>query len=203
MTRPHFSEEQIACALRQAESGTAVAEVCRQLGASVQHAYRLAGCSRTAWYRPMAAQDQTALRMHVKRRKHLALHRWPAPIPTGRGQRWSMDFAHDALMSGRPFRVLTTVDQWRRESPLLEVAYSLTGKHVVGAFEDQLGERGLPKSLTVDHDLHPLSRVDSRSRCARSRGVERPSGGVSDTDAKRPSIPVARPRQDDHRSVAA
>ena len=41
----------------------------------------------------------------------MALHRGPAPIPTGRGQRWSMAFVHDALMSGRPFRVLTTVDQ--------------------------------------------------------------------------------------------
>ena len=34
MRRSKFSEEQIACALRQAESGTAVADVCRQLGVS-------------------------------------------------------------------------------------------------------------------------------------------------------------------------
>jgi putative transposase len=32
--RSKFSEEQIAYALRQAESGTAVADVCRQLGIS-------------------------------------------------------------------------------------------------------------------------------------------------------------------------
>jgi putative transposase len=34
MKRSKFSEEQIAYALRQAESGTAVADVCRQLGVS-------------------------------------------------------------------------------------------------------------------------------------------------------------------------
>lgn len=34
MKRSRFSEEQIAYALRQAESGTAVADVCRQLGVS-------------------------------------------------------------------------------------------------------------------------------------------------------------------------
>jgi putative transposase len=34
MKRSKFSEEQIACALRQAEGGTAVADVCRQLGSS-------------------------------------------------------------------------------------------------------------------------------------------------------------------------
>ena len=34
MRKSKFSEEQIAYALRQAESGTAVADVCRQLGIS-------------------------------------------------------------------------------------------------------------------------------------------------------------------------
>jgi len=33
-----------------------------------------------------------------------------------------MDFVHDALADGRPFRVLTVVDQWSRHSPILEVA---------------------------------------------------------------------------------
>lgn len=34
MKRSKFSEEQIAYALRQAESGTSVADICRQLGVS-------------------------------------------------------------------------------------------------------------------------------------------------------------------------
>lgn len=34
MKRTRFSDEQIAYALRQAESGTAVADVCRQIGIS-------------------------------------------------------------------------------------------------------------------------------------------------------------------------
>lgn len=34
MKRSKFTEEQIAFALRQAESGTAVAEVCRKMGVS-------------------------------------------------------------------------------------------------------------------------------------------------------------------------
>ena len=99
------------------------------------------------------------VRMRVKRRKHMALHRGPAPVPTGRGQRWSMDFVHDALMDGRAFRVFTVVDQWSRESPLLEVGFSLTGRHVVGAFEDQIGADGLPKSITVDHGTEFTSKA--------------------------------------------
>ena len=62
------------------------------------------------------------LRMRVRRRKHIALHRGPAPTPSGPTERWSMDFVHDALADGRPFRILTLVDQWSRHSPLLEVA---------------------------------------------------------------------------------
>lgn len=40
MGKKHFSEEQIAFALRQAESGTAVAEIVRKLGVSEQTFYR-------------------------------------------------------------------------------------------------------------------------------------------------------------------
>ena len=72
------------------------------------------------------------LRMRVRRRKHqAALHRGPAPAPTGPRERWSMDFVHDALADGRPFRILTVVDQWSRHSPLLEVAARQSGQGTV------------------------------------------------------------------------
>ena len=75
------------------------------------------------------------LRMRVRRRKHAALHRGPAPIPVGPTERWSMDFVHDALADGRPFRVLTVVDQWSRQSPLLMVASSMPGQRVGEALD--------------------------------------------------------------------
>ena len=40
MKRKRFTEEQIAYALRQAEGGTPVAEICRKLGVSEQTLYR-------------------------------------------------------------------------------------------------------------------------------------------------------------------
>jgi putative transposase len=75
------------------------------------------------------------LRMRVRRRKHIALHRGPAPTPVGPQERWSMDFVHDALADGRPFRVLTVVDQWSRESPLLEVATTMSGRGVADVLD--------------------------------------------------------------------
>jgi putative transposase len=45
MGKKHFTEEQIAFALRQAESGTSVAEVIRKLGL-VQHSFcKSPGCA--------------------------------------------------------------------------------------------------------------------------------------------------------------
>ena len=46
--------------------------------------------------------DGLQLRMRVRRRKHIALHRGPAPRPTGPRERWSMDFVHGARADGRP-----------------------------------------------------------------------------------------------------
>ena len=40
MKKSRFTEEQIAFALRQSESGTAVEEICRKLGVSEQTFYR-------------------------------------------------------------------------------------------------------------------------------------------------------------------
>src|SRR5262245_16511215 len=37
------------------------------------------------------------LRMRVRRRKYIALHRGPAPRPAGPTERWSRDFVDDAL----------------------------------------------------------------------------------------------------------
>ena len=50
-----------------------------------------------------------------------------------------MDFIHDTLADGRPFRLLTVVDQWSRQSPILEVASSMSGQTVGAA----LGNSGI------------------------------------------------------------
>jgi putative transposase len=99
------------------------------------------------------------LRMRVRRRKHIALHRGPAPTPVGPRERWSMDFVHDAFADGRPFRVLTVVDQWSRESPLLEVATAMSGRAVAEALDRVLGESASPRSITVDHGTEFTSRA--------------------------------------------
>jgi len=103
--------------------------------------------------------DGLQVRMRVRRRKHMALHRGPAPAPTGPSERWSMDFVHDALADGRPFRILTVVDQWSRSSPLLEVAARMSGETVGGALDRVRERTAMPRSITVDHGPEFQSRA--------------------------------------------
>ena len=99
------------------------------------------------------------VRMRVRRRKRLSLHRGPAPHPIALGERWSMDFVHDQLASGRAFRVLTVVDNWSRESVLLEVGFRLTGESVVAALTNAARHRAMPRSITVDHGTEFTSKA--------------------------------------------
>ena len=103
--------------------------------------------------------DGLQLRMRVRRRKHIALHRGPAPVPAGPRERWSMDVVHDALADGRPFRILTVVDQWSRSSPVLEVASRMSGSTVGEALDRALQDAPRPRSITVDHGTEFQSRA--------------------------------------------
>ena len=70
-----------------------------------------------------------------------------------------MDFVHDALADGRAFRVLTVVDQWSRQSPILEVASSLSGATVGQALDRVLPSAHGLRSITVDHGTEFMSRA--------------------------------------------
>lgn len=110
------------------------------------------------------------VRMRSRRKKRLSLHRGIVPVASGRNQYWSMDFVHDQLASGRSFRVLTVIDQWSRESVLLEANASLTGQSVVDALESVSARRPLPKAITVDHGTEFTSKA--LDEWAYRRGVQ-------------------------------
>lgn len=99
------------------------------------------------------------LRMRVRRRKHIALHRGAAPTPAGPTERWSMDFVHDTLADGRPFRILTVVDNWSRQSPVLEAGVRMSGETVGQVLDRALNGTPGPRSITVDHGTEFQSRA--------------------------------------------
>lgn len=99
------------------------------------------------------------VRMRVRRRKRLSLHRGPVPHPTAVNQHWSMDFVHDQLLDRRRFRVLTVIDQWSRESVSVEPGFSLTGQSVAEILDEVARHRPLPGAITVDHGTEFTSRA--------------------------------------------
>jgi putative transposase len=99
------------------------------------------------------------LRLRPRRRKHISLHRGIPPAARRAHERWSVDFVHDALVDGPPFRVLTVVDQWSRLSPILEVASSMSGCGVAAALDRAIERHGQPKTITVDHGTEFTSRA--------------------------------------------
>lgn len=79
--------------------------------------------------------------------------RAPAPVLALPNQRWSLDFVHDQLATGRRFRVLNIVDDITRECLRAVVDTSISGRRVVRELADLVAERGTPKMIVSDNVL--------------------------------------------------
>jgi putative transposase len=107
---------------------------------------------RINYKRVQRLYQQEDLQVRRRRRKHRAqVPRVRMPVPTQPNERWSMDFVRDTLGDGRAFRSLTIVGEGTRESPAIEVDFSLPGERVVAVL-DQLASLGLlAKTLLCDN----------------------------------------------------
>ena len=94
-----------------------------------------------------------------KRRKRGSHLRVVLAGPERINQHWSMDFVTDSLFNGRRLRVLTVVDDFSKECPVLEVDHSLTGKRVTRVLERVALTRGLPEVITVDNGPEFISKA--------------------------------------------
>lgn len=86
-----------------------------------------------------------------RRRKLPAMARVPLPVPQRPNERWSMDFIHDQLATGRRFRCLTLVDDFTRQCLVIHVDTSIGGAGVVDILERLALTRKPPGTITVDN----------------------------------------------------
>lgn len=84
-------------------------------------------------------------------RKRALGTRAPIAVPQGANQRWSIDFASDALSDGRRFRILTIVDDFTRECLALIADTSLSGLRVVRELDALIALRGCPVTCISDN----------------------------------------------------
>jgi putative transposase len=65
-------------------------------------------------------------------------------------ERWSLDFVHDTLRTGRKIRTLNVVDDFTRECLAIEVDTSISGHRVARVLDVIAEYRGLPETLVMD-----------------------------------------------------
>src|SRR3546814_14375923 len=80
-----------------------------------------------------------------KGRRRAVGARAPAPVPALPNQRWSLDFVHDQLVTGRRFRVLNIVDDVTRECLAAVIDTSISGRRGVLELGDMSARPGAPK----------------------------------------------------------
>jgi putative transposase len=102
-------------------------------------------------------EEGLSLRLKTKK-KRISERRVPLSRPTAPDECWSMDFVADRLADGRPFRMLTLVDNFSRVSPAIECDFSLNGQRVVAVLE-RFKETGLPQTIKVDNGSEFISKV--------------------------------------------
>ena len=104
-------------------------------------------------------EEGLGLRKKRPRRRRSVVARSVRPEPTGPDEHWAMDFMHDALASGRSFRIFTLIDVHSRECLALEAAASFTGAAVAGILSDVGRHRPLPSRLLVDNGTEFTSKA--------------------------------------------
>src|SRR5207248_11264817 len=85
-------------------------------------------------------------------------------------QRWSLDFASDALVYGRRFRILAVVDDFTRECVALVADTSVSGLRVTRELDAMAAARGLPASCVSDNGTELTSTAVLRWR--QERGIQ-------------------------------
>lgn len=102
-------------------------------------------------------------RVHrLYRLEGLNLRRWtrkrrgfPARVPPepcmAPNECWSLDFVSDALADSRRFRMLTVVDNFTRETLVIDLDFSMPARRVTAVLNQVIADRGVPKMLRTDN----------------------------------------------------
>ena len=104
----------------------------------------------------------TEERLQVRRRRRKRISRTerrPMIAVNAVNQRWSIDFQHDVTAKGQRFRTLNMVDDFSRESLIIEVDTSLTGERVTRVLDRLKACRGLPLEIVLDNGPEMISKA--------------------------------------------
>ena len=99
-------------------------------------------------------EEGLAVRRRRIRRRTVGT-RAPAPVLALHNQRWSLDFVHDQMASGRRFRVRNVVDDVTRECLASVPDTSISGRRVVREMTELIARRGKAGMIVSDNGTEP------------------------------------------------
>lgn len=94
------------------------------------------------------------MRLNQKRRTKKRLpsrERQPLTVIPQMNAVWAIDFMHDALYGGRPFRTLNVLDEANRGALGIEVATSIPALRVIRFMEQLIDIHGRPQAIRCDN----------------------------------------------------
>ncbi len=103
-------------------------------------------------------EEGLAVRRRRSRRRAVGT-RAPAPVLALPNQRWSLDFVHDQMASGRRFRVLNVVDDVTRECLAAVPDTSISGRRVVRELTELIERHGKPGMIVSENGTELTSNA--------------------------------------------
>lgn len=106
------------------------------------------------WNHKRVHRVYCALRLNLPRRTKRRLParpRVPLAAPAVLNTTWALDFMHDRLYDGRPFRTLNVLDEGNREGLAIEVGPSLGHRRVIAVLDQLVAQHGAPTRLRCDN----------------------------------------------------
>jgi len=117
------------------------------------------GCINHKRIEKIYKEENLQIPKRRKRKVHNQSRKCPLPKASRPNEQWSMDFMSDSLYNYRKFRTLNIIDNFTKNSILIETSTSITG-YRVSKLLDQLKEfHGLPEVITVDNGPEFTSKV--------------------------------------------
>lgn len=98
---------------------------------------------------------EEGLQLPVRHKKRKRLYHKDSSVirlrPQYRNHIWSVDFVHDKLSSGRPYKMLTVLDEYTREALCVHVRAKMGSADVLDALYPVLLKHGKPEHIRSDN----------------------------------------------------